>query len=78
MPGSKKTLTEKSGLSLNTIIVCGVPLFICIAFVIVSSGSQNYWETEAWGTSSPEARGIASEVLVDMLSRLAIYPSFPT
>ena len=57
------------------IIVCGVPLLICLAFGIASSESQDYWPAAAWRTSSPESQGINSEVLVDMLSRLELYPN---
>lgn len=75
MSGSKNNFNRKIRFILNTIIVCGVPLFICLAFGIASSESQDYWPTAAWRTSSPESQGINSEVLVDMLSRLALYPN---
>ena len=56
-------------------IVIVVLLFIFLTFGKASAESQPYWPSGAWRTSSPESQGINSEVLVDMLSRLALYPN---
>ena len=68
MSGSKNIFNRKIRFILNTIIVCGIPLFLCIAFGIASSESQDYWPTETWRTSSPESQGMNSDNLADMLS----------
>jgi len=75
MSGSKNNFNRKIRFILNTIIVCGIPLFLCIAFGIASSESQDYWPTETWRTSSPESQGMNSDNLADMLSTIMYSPN---
>jgi CubicO group peptidase (beta-lactamase class C family) len=53
-------------------------LFICVSLLILASLSAaesqskecNYWPTKGWRTSTPEAQGMRSDILADMLSRV--------
>jgi len=67
---------KTAGINMSRAIIGKSILFICVYLLISVSLSaaeflskeHNYWPTEGWRTSTPEAQGMRSDVLADMLS----------